>query len=89
MLGSAGRRFRFVAGTDGLMPPDGAADWPRPARSHRYSHTRKKIYGLPLWPRPAIILSADSLCTGVSGHSGGDRSTIVWRTGAPTDIFRS
>jgi hypothetical protein len=40
-------------------------------------------------PRPAIILSAYSLCIGVSGHSGRDRSTIVWRTDAAVDVFRS
>jgi hypothetical protein len=29
------------------------------------------------------------LCIGVSGHSGRDRSTIVWRTGATVDFDRN
>jgi hypothetical protein len=33
-------------------------------------------------PRPATILSTCSLCIGVSGHSGRDRSTSVWQTWA-------
>jgi hypothetical protein len=45
-------------------------------------------------PRPVIILSAYSLsayslCIGVSGQSGRDRSMILQRNGGRVDFFRT